>query len=1039
MAPDGESGMPDSPLHGESWYSAADRLDERTLTWLKKRNGDTLKGALAFVPWVLHQSYFDGSLDDAQVVIHRGTGAVVFCDVRGFSALTDKLATKGNGAELLSKCLTDFYTPLITLINAYRGDVIKFSGDALTVYFQAVDDTKGPKYNCVVPPHGTYGLPDLGPVATAVLRGSACCIEIHKRLNMFATGVEDLFFCLHNGVGCGPVNILQVGGVVPPETNVARCEYVIAGPPLEQISIAEPLAKDGQTCLSPQAWEYVKDCVHEGPRLEDRPDFHLLRGMDESKYTFPTIKHAAMENDSRMEKSFRLSELTVIRRYIPSAVFKQIECGTLDYVNEMRNISVIFISCSGIDVMSDRGAQQAQDLMAAIQSQCYAHEGTLNKFLIDDKGMTFLLVFGLPPLVHIDDATRAVLACFDMVKTVQKLGLDGRFGITSGRSYCGVVGSASRMEYTVLGDCVNLASRLMKRAPRMGILCDENTKNKATAEIVFNALTPIEAKGTNDGDTVPVFQPVLKEPASQIGLTKEARIRFPWYDHPFGGGGGGAQDGASRVQQLCSVRTWSGIVKVQSLLGGSFDRSMHSKDQTINTNTATTAKPPEGSPFAEGGSLVIEGPTGMGKIELAEHIVTHCAVRFRMLPVFGTMGPRPGGSIRMGVELLRSTLGVFRHFDPSLPSDDSMALSKLVASSKTERLPLLREALCDQTIKDKSSAILDSALDVVSMLLQDLKKSTTSIILVLQYEFGTSSINKTTEDQKIFWKVVDDFTNLVKNKDGHPAVMMILCRDADMTRPAVKLSQESDSFLHLSGLTDENILEYMCNYLGVPDQMVPHNLRQFIAKVTLGNPEYIRQTLDQLKDEQEVQIDFSANRQPRNVACQNLDKVNLSAWGHTEMVGRTVCLLESLDPLEGAVLKMSTCFLGPFTLPDLAASNCSPWAGAAHFDFLRLFKALHELVRQNIIEKVDPPKQHSQGSPRENAFGTTQHFQCTNLLIRSVGGSMVLEVQRKSVKRQALIDRALSHELPARLEKVANLKSLQHIPWYYEQAFRRMM
>ncbi|OLP71025.1 hypothetical protein AK812_SmicGene48426, partial [Symbiodinium microadriaticum] len=43
------------------------------------------------------------------------------------------------------------------------------------------------------------------------------------------------------------------------------------------------------------------------------------------------------------------------------------------------------------------------------------------------------------------------------------------------------------------------------------------------------------------------------------------------------------------------------------------------------------------------------------------------------------------------------------------------------------------------------------------------------------------------------------------------------------------------------------------------------------------------------------------------------------AWNHTAMVGGTVCNIESLDPIEMAALKMSTCFEGPFTLPDLAA------------------------------------------------------------------------------------------------------------------------
>merc|ERR1719181_541212 len=355
------------------------------------------------------------------------------------------------------------------------------------IYFPAVDDMKAPRSRMQVPPHGSYGLPDLGPMATAVLRASACCIEIHRRLHMFDTGVDGVFFCLHIGDGCGEIQILQVGGAVPPETHVGRYEYIIAGPPLEQISIAEPLAKNGETCLSPQAWEYVKDCVIMGAPLEDRPDFHLLLRMDESKYTFPTIKHAARESDCRMEKRFRLSELNVIRRYTPSAVFKQIECGTLEYVNEMRNISVIFISGSGLDVMSDKGAREAQELMASVQRSCYAHEGTLNKFLIDDKGMLFLLVFGLPPLVHTDDPTRAVLACFDMVKVFKRMSLIGKFGVTSGRSYCGVCGSDKRMEYTVLGDCVNLSARLMSNAPALGVYADEETSKHSTGEVIFKA------------------------------------------------------------------------------------------------------------------------------------------------------------------------------------------------------------------------------------------------------------------------------------------------------------------------------------------------------------------------------------------------------------------------------------------------------------------------------------------------------------------------------------------------------------------------
>ncbi len=53
-------------------------------------------------------------------------------------------------------------------------------------------------------------------------------------------------------------------------------------------------------------------------------------------------------------------------------------------------------------------------LPAAPQMAVYQYEGSINKFLMDDKGSTLLAVFGLPPLSHEDDATRGVLAALSI-------------------------------------------------------------------------------------------------------------------------------------------------------------------------------------------------------------------------------------------------------------------------------------------------------------------------------------------------------------------------------------------------------------------------------------------------------------------------------------------------------------------------------------------------------------------------------------------------------------------------------------------------
>merc|ERR1711939_87621 len=150
---------------------------------------------------------------------------------------------------------------------------------------------------------------------------------------------------------------------------------------------------------------------------------------------------------------------------------------------------------------------------------------------------------------------------------------------------------------------------------------------------------------------------------------------------------------------------------------------------------------------------------------------------------------------------------------------------------------------------------------------------------------------------------------------------------------------------------------------------------------------------------------------------------------HTAMVGGAICLLESLDPLQAAVVKMATVFNGVFTVADLAASSCSRWAGATRFDTLRLYKAIYDLVSRGVIDRASPP---SEADNVPALMGYEDYFRLNNVLIRKVGGSMVLEQQKKAIKRQALVERVLMKDLPCRMEELKRKKAIPHIPWYYQ-------
>lgn len=1015
-------------------------------SWFAERHRSALKGALAFVPWVVQQSYAEGMLDSGSTVVHRGEGAVVFSDASGFTALTERLALKSNGAELLSQCLMGFFTPLINIIEAYRGDVIKFSGDALTIYYPAVDDTKHPRARPALPPHGSFGVPDLGPMATSVLRASASCIEIHKRLHMFDTGVDGVKLCLHIGVGCGEVSVLQVGGEIPPETHIKRYEYVIAGGPIEQISVAEPLAKNGETVLSPQAWVHAKKCVIEGAPIKDEPTYHQLARMDERKYTFPTIKNAAMEADSRYLYKFGLGQLDVLRRYIPSAVFKQIQGGTLTYVNEMRNISTIFIQVAGVDVSSEQGSSIAQQLMTSVQRFTYKHEGTLNKFLVDDKGLLFLLVFGLPPLVHMDDPTRAILCCFDLVQLMSKMDLTGRFGVTTGKNYCGVVGSPSRMEYTVLGDTVNLSARLMANASPLGILACENTQNLAKDEIFFDALQPIKVKGKTA--LIPIFRPLPQQSPNHIGLCPDLQILFPWRcEATF-------VSGRSKFTEL---RNSMEVVFVRRLLGetnaplpiaggnwsnlGKASRGLHSrgmrttmgKEKTV-TFTGRKSIPTDSaidtSLFHDGGVLVITGALGLGRTELCELISTKCVGKFQMALIFGTIGPRPNERMRPVRELLKSCLSSLRHADTSMPRDDQEALKRLAPPELASSLRQAGPILNGEVGIDDDAGALEKGLDIAVMLVRRLLEKHTTLA-VLSLDTGTNLYDKTMAgDIEAFWRVVCCFAEFAKPSLGRkPLVLVISCCDSQVMfeNEAVQLAWKQGWYLETRPLSEDGIAEYISKCLEVHEQQVPKPLTQFVAKITLGNALYIRETIDQLIQHGHVEVFRTASGTPEGLYHnQDLESITIAEWAHTAMVGSTICLLESLDPLPAAVVKMSTVFSGCFTVADLISSCCSRWSGATCLDALRLYQSVQSLVAAGILDVSTP-------SPVELSIaGERDYYRLHNVLVRKVAGAMLLDQQKKAIKRQALMDRCLAKDLPSRMEVLNKRKAVPHVPWYYQ-------
>ena len=124
-----------------------------------------------------------------------------------------------------------------------------------------------------------------------------------------------------------------------------------------------------------------------------------------------------------MKNKCKPSDIEAIRQslqsYVPAAVVPYIEIDQEKWSAELRRLSVLFVNL-GIDLKdaeSQEGLIRIQQVIETVQNCVYSNQGSLNKFLMDDKGSTLIILFGLPPMAHQDDPIRAVLTAINMHKS----------------------------------------------------------------------------------------------------------------------------------------------------------------------------------------------------------------------------------------------------------------------------------------------------------------------------------------------------------------------------------------------------------------------------------------------------------------------------------------------------------------------------------------------------------------------------------------------------------------------------------------------
>jgi adenylate cyclase len=216
-------------------------------------------------------------------------------------------------------------------------------------------------------------------------------------------------------------------------------------------------------------------------------------------------------------------------RYVSRDVYEQLVAHPelAELGGKRREMTVLFSDIRGFTTVTEAGDPEAlvaqlNEYFTHMVEVVFRHKGTVDKFV----GDMVMALFGAP-LDDPDHAEHAVQAALDMIRELAELNrqwasrglpqLDIGIGVNSGEMIAGNIGSSSIMSYTVIGDNVNLGSRLesLNKEYKTRIIMSDATRARLTSSYDSRPLGEVIVKGKSK--PVAIFELAVPAPITEPG------------------------------------------------------------------------------------------------------------------------------------------------------------------------------------------------------------------------------------------------------------------------------------------------------------------------------------------------------------------------------------------------------------------------------------------------------------------------------------------------------------------------------------------